>query len=75
MVPDLLLSHPNHNDPPYNNDIGLIRLKEGIQYTNRIKPIDYNIEELPDNASVILTGWGRLSVRIQTIVFLYKKIS
>lgn len=64
MESDLLLSHPNHNDPPYNNDIGLIRLKKGIQYSDKIKPIEYSInEELPDNATLVLTGWGRLSVR------------
>lgn len=45
----------------YHNDIGLIQLKEPIQFSQRIQQAEYSWKELPENASLTLTGWGRLS--------------
>ncbi|KAG5681761.1 hypothetical protein PVAND_011170 [Polypedilum vanderplanki] len=59
--PDKLIIHSRYNQPTYHNDIGLIRLKEAIQFTDNIKPIDYEWREVPENASIRLTGWGKLS--------------
>lgn len=59
--PDKLIIHSRYNQPQYHNDIGLIRLKEDIQFADNIKPIDYEWREVPSNESVRLTGWGRLS--------------
>ena len=45
------------------NDIGLIRVKTDIEFTDKIKPISLPTTDFNDfNSSVTLTGWGRTSV-------------
>lgn len=46
----------------YHNDIGLIRIKEAIQFSEKkVESIDYEWREIPPNEEVRLFGWGRLS--------------
>lgn len=59
--PDKLFTHPLYNKPSFHNDIGLIRLKEDIVFNERVKPIEYLWHEVPNNSTITLTGWGRLS--------------
>lgn len=59
--PDKLITHPRYNKPSFHNDIGLIRLKEDIEFNERVQPIEYLWHEVPNNATITLTGWGRLS--------------
>lgn len=46
--------------PFFYNDIGLIRLKEEIKFTENIQPIEYEWREVPIDAEIRLTGWGRV---------------
>lgn len=72
--PDLLIIHSRYNRPNYHNDIGLIRVKEKIEFSERkIEPIEYEWREIPANEEVRLFGWGRTSTsgaipnKLQTI--------
>lgn len=60
--PDLLIYHKRYNQPSFHNDIGLIRLKTPIIYSEKVKAIEYSEHEVPEDAIITLTGWGRLSV-------------
>lgn len=76
-TPDKLIIHPQYNKPNFHNDIGLVRVKEEIQFTDKVKPIEYLWHEVPSNATITLTGWGRLSAwgklpeQLQTIDLKY----
>lgn len=34
---------------------------EEIQFNDNVQPIEYDWREVPDNGTIRLTGWGRLS--------------
>lgn len=67
--PDLLIYHKRYNQPSFHNDIGLIRLKTPISFTEKVQPIKYWEHEVPAGAKITLTGWGRLSVSFFCRVF------
>lgn len=50
-----------YGQPPYSNDIGLIRLKTNITLSEKVQVAKYLWKEVPENATIKLTGWGRLS--------------
>lgn len=57
-----IILHEDHNDPKFSNDIALIRVKGSIQFNDKVQPIEYSSEEVPDGTEVELTGWGDLIV-------------
>jgi len=56
-----LYHHSRHNQPAYANDIGLIQIAGNITFGKATQPIEYSAKPVPDNATLVLTGWGRLS--------------
>ncbi|XP_058066413.1 chymotrypsin-2-like [Anopheles bellator] len=65
--------HSRYNRPVFHNDIALIELDSELQYGELVQPIAYSEQVVPENATMTLTGWGRLSAngplpnKLQTI--------
>lgn len=57
-----LIAHENYNNPSFAYDIAVIRIQGKIEFNERVQPIEYSPDEVPDEADVQLTGWGRLQV-------------
>ncbi|XP_035918056.1 chymotrypsin-2-like [Anopheles stephensi] len=53
--------HSRYSIPAFHNDIALVKLKSTLQYSDLVQPIVYWEREVPENATLRLTGWGRLS--------------
>ncbi|XP_054727248.1 serine protease SP24D-like [Anastrepha obliqua] len=51
--------HPEYSS--FNYDIALLRLNQSLDFTDEIKPILLASVEVPENSSVIITGWGGVS--------------
>ncbi|XP_049542443.1 chymotrypsin-2-like [Anopheles darlingi] len=59
---DRLFSHSRYNRPQFHNDIALVHLAAPIQFSSKVKSIEYSEQALPANVTVRLTGWGMLDV-------------
>ena len=60
--------HDDYNNPPYSHDIGLIRVQGSISFNDKVQPINYSPDRVPDGAGAQLSGWGRLDVNL---IFFY----
>ncbi|XP_055321372.1 chymotrypsin-1-like [Sitodiplosis mosellana] len=54
------ITHERYNQPGFANDIAVIRVQRSITFSDKIQAIEYSPEEVPDEAVLQLTGWGRL---------------
>lgn len=63
-TPEHIEKHESFNRPAFANDVAVIRVKGTIEFNDRVQPIEYSPDEVPNDADVLLTGWGRLRVRI-----------
>ncbi|XP_070509421.1 trypsin-1-like [Chironomus tepperi] len=52
--------HPNYDRRTINNDIALIRLKDNIEFSDKVYPICLPLKQHDDD-EVIVTGFGRTS--------------
>ncbi|XP_055612077.1 chymotrypsin-2-like [Uranotaenia lowii] len=50
--------HSMNNNPFRHNDIGLIRLKESLEFGELVKPIEVYPDAIPEGSPVTLSGWG-----------------
>lgn len=58
-----LIVHEEYDGSIIVNDISLVELSEEIEFSERIQPISLPEENTEAGADLVLTGWGRLSVR------------
>lgn len=59
--------HGNYDEKIFANDIGLIHTRDPIEFNDRVQPIPLSAEEVPEKSLLIVSGWGRLSVKMFTI--------
>lgn len=55
---ELLIKHEEFSLNPVRNDIGLIKLKKNITFTNNIKPIRISDQFIADKLMTVSCGWG-----------------
>lgn len=60
--PEAYVKHESFNRPAFANDVAVIRVNGSIEFNDRVQPIEYSPDEVPNDADVQLTGWGRLRV-------------
>ncbi|KAL1769341.1 kallikrein-5 [Sigmodon hispidus] len=56
----LSIQHPNYNDPPYANDLMLIKLNESVMESNTIRSIPVASQCPTPGDTCLVSGWGRL---------------
>ncbi|KAL6053637.1 hypothetical protein STEG23_018870, partial [Scotinomys teguina] len=56
----LLTGHPNYNDPPYANDLMLIKLNESVMESSTIRRIPVASQCPTPGDTCLVSGWGRL---------------
>lgn len=66
---DKFYAHENYNRPRFANDVAVIRVKETIEFNDRVQPIEPSNVQINDGDEVLLTGWGRL--RVSTVLSIY----
>lgn len=59
-----LITHESYNTPYYAYDIAVIKVKNSIEFNDRVQPIELSEAEIQDKSVVQLTGWGLLGVII-----------
>lgn len=75
---EVLVTHPNYRKPNrHANDIGLVKLKVEVRFSDLVKAIPLEAQEIAAGERVRLTGWGYGSadrmilnvIELQTISF------
>lgn len=76
---DKFYAHENYNRPRFANDVAVIRVKETIEFNDRVQPIEPSNVQINDGDEVLLTGWGRLRVSLGsfqfTVLIVYKTMA
>ncbi|XP_063913726.1 brachyurin-like [Zophobas morio] len=54
--------HPDYNPDTLENDIGLIKFREPVEFTDYVKPVSFlSLANLTGSALVVVAGWGQTS--------------
>lgn len=64
--------HENYDKEQAANDIALIRVRQPIQFNDRVQPVPMSAEVVPENATLVVTGWGSLEVKPSTCYLSFK---
>lgn len=49
------------------NDIAVVQVVENIRFNERVQPIKFSANRVPEQATVQLTGWGLTDVSVYSI--------
>ena len=55
-----IIVHPSYDNPKHHNDIGLVKLKTDLDFTDKIKPacLPSDLRKKYDHLKGLATGWG-----------------
>lgn len=56
---EYVISHENYGD--FKNDVALIKIKGEFKLDESRKIIELNTNQIPKNANVVISGWGRVA--------------
>lgn len=56
-----------YSNPPYANDIGLVRIAGTLQLNDNVQPISYSNKDVSPGTQVKTTGWGPDQQQLQTV--------
>lgn len=51
--------HESYDKPQSAYDIGLIRVRTPIKFSEKVQPIKYSPNQVPVGADMQVTGWGK----------------
>lgn len=60
--------HESYNNPKLANDIAVLRVRGSITFTEKVQPIGYSSEGVPDGIKLQLTAWGSYKVRFSLLL-------
>ncbi|KAJ3656394.1 hypothetical protein Zmor_015476 [Zophobas morio] len=60
LATDYYVLHPDYNPDTLENDVGLIKLRMPITYSDYVKPVDYlPVVDLQAQSGAVALGWGQ----------------
>lgn len=57
-----IIPHKSYGNPRFAYDIAVLKVKDNIEFNDKVQPIEYSADEIAGGSVSQLTGWGRLSV-------------
>lgn len=48
--------HENYNEKWHQNDIAVVKIDDQFEFNDKVQPIAYTSDEIPDESDVQLTG-------------------
>lgn len=59
-----MIPHRSYNNPEYAHDIALLKVRDRIEFSEKVQSVFPFPYEVPVNTPLNLTGWGLLDVSI-----------
>lgn len=53
-----IILHEDFESRHLANNIGLVRLNKPIEFNDRVQPIKYTADAVPENTELVVTGFG-----------------
>ncbi|XP_047526432.1 chymotrypsin-2-like [Pieris napi] len=62
-----LISHEKYSSESLKNDIAIVQIEGKFKYSDKVQPVELLNEKVPIGKKCLLTGWGLLNYRRQTV--------
>lgn len=74
-IPHEFFYLPEHFEPDITYDIALVWVQIPIEFTEKVQPIKYSTEEVGENETLQITGWGYSKWNEVFIFHIYSEFS